>query len=232
MMSAKKQVSYSVRPEGDLFAVYRDEAVLETPRNLPVAVASRKLAEVLAEECRSQGDRLDLRKMPMMQMTLTTLDITVAKRDEIEDGIMRFGENELVCLRAEEPAELAAAQETAWRPYLDWAAERFGAVLRTGAGITPPQQDVAELGKLREYVVSCDAYRLTGLSEAVGISGSLVLGLALATGHANAHEIVRASEHDQIWQMKKWGEDPAVIGRNADIERELAHCEHWLALTA
>ena len=231
-MTTKPQPVFSIKPEPTGFTIYRDTEALQTPKNLPVTVPTQKLAEAILQECQAQEDRLDLRTMPLTQMTLTTLDITASHRDEVIAGIVRYGENELLCQRAAEPAELAAEQQKTWHPYLDWCKATYKADMQTGTGIAPFPQNPQALEALSAVVQSFDVFPLTGLSEAAGVSGSLVLGLALATGHANTTDVLAASELDQLWQSKKWGEDPAMQERHADIKRDLDLCVQWFARVA
>jgi chaperone required for assembly of F1-ATPase len=221
---------YSVRIEADGPTVYRDEKPLETPRNLPVTVPTVRLAEAILAECQAQGEKLDLRKMPMTQMTLTSLDITAKQRKEIIAGILRFGESELICQRATEPPDLVDLQNAGWKPYLDWARYELKADLRMGNGIVPFEQNPEALAALRVVVEKFGTFALTGVSEAVGVSGSLVLGLALATRHADVEAVFAAAELDQLWQIKRWGEDPAMAGIHAEIKRDLTDCARWLSL--
>lgn len=229
-MSQDKQPVFSIKPEAEGFTVYRGAEPLQTPKNLPVTVPTQALADKIVEECASQGERLDLRKMPITQMALTALDITASHREEVIKGIVRFGESELVCQRAADPADLVEEQNKIWQPYIDWAEEKFKIGLRTGNGVIPFAQDSETLDRLRAVVESYDAFPLTGVSEAVGTSGSLILGLALATGHADPEAVFDAAELDQLWQAKKWGVDPAMQGRFDDIKRDLDICATWFKL--
>lgn len=228
-MTAKQPV-FSVKAEAEGFTVYMDAVPLKTPRTLPVTVPTKGLAEALAQECGGQGERMDLRKMPFTQMALTSIDISTQHRDEVIVGIMRFGESELVCQRAADPVALVEEQNKVWQPYLDWCKTQFNAELLTGSGIIPFEQDAKALAAIRAYVDTLDAFRLTGLSEACGTLGSLVLGLALITGQATAEAVFAAAELDNIWQNKKWGDDPVSQGRHAEIKRDLEMCATWTGL--
>jgi chaperone required for assembly of F1-ATPase len=229
-MAEKKQPVFSIAEHDGEFTIFRDGEPLKTPRTLPVTVPTRALADAVVAEAVGQGEKLDLRKMPMTQMTLTAIDISGHHRMEVVDGIVRFGESELLCQRASDPADLVAAQNEGWQPYLDWAQQKFGITLRTGSGIIPFEQNPEALARLREFVETFDKFRLTGISEAVGTSGSLILGLALATGHADPDAVLAASELDQLWQAKKWGSDPATEGRMAGIKHDLEMIARWFAL--
>jgi chaperone required for assembly of F1-ATPase len=229
-MASKAHPLYSLKVQKDGWTVMRDDEPLKTPRNLAVTVPTEKLAEALIHECVGQGDKLDLRKMPMTQMTLTALDIASHHREEVITGIMRHGETELLCQRASEPEDLVQRQNKTWQPYLDWCAQTFKAELSVATGITPPHQKPEALEALRHYLEGQDDYRIIGISEAVGICGSLVLGLALATSHADIDAIFAAAECDVLWQAQKWGQDPATEGRLSDIKRELNDCIRWFEL--
>ena len=226
----KKQPVFSVKAEGEGFSLYRDAEALRTPRNLNLTVPTQILADAMAQECGGQGDKMDLRKMPLTQMALTSIDIASQHRADVVDGIMRFGDNELLCQRATDPVDLVAEQDNVWQPYLVWCKATFNADLRTGSGIIPFEQNQEALTSLRGFVEQLDAFRLTGLSEACGTLGSLVLGLALIKGNADATAVFEAAELDHIWQNKKWGQDPAAEGRHADIKRDLAMYSQWFAL--
>ena len=197
-MSLKQSPVFSVKTEDSRFTVYRGSTPLQTPKNLSVTVPTQRLADALVQECVGQGERLDLRQMPLMQMTLTSIDITAFKRDEIIASILRYGETELLCQRAAEPDDLIREHYRVWHPYLTWCKEKFGADFQVGAGIAPVAQKPETLNALRVVVQGFETYTLTGLSEAVGISGSLVLGLALATGHADSQAIFAAAELDSF----------------------------------
>ena len=86
---ALKRPVYSVRAENKGFTVYRDDKALQTPLHFPLAVPMRALAEAIAQEFEAPGAKSDLRKMPITQMTLTTIDISSPRRKEIIAGTLK-----------------------------------------------------------------------------------------------------------------------------------------------
>ena len=231
MADKKKLPVYAIKTEDGIHTLYRNDEHMQTPRALPLAVPQEKLAQAILHECLAQKEeRLDLRTMPMTQMTLTVIDIASTQRSAIINGIVRYGETELVCQRAADPVDLIEKQHAVWQPYLDWCKASFKADLLTGSGIVPFEQNIDALAALRAAVEVYDDYKLIGLSEAAGISGSLVLGLALVTGHATAKLVFEAAELDTLWQKAKWGEDPATAARHLSIQRDLDDCVRWFSL--
>jgi len=168
--------------------------------------------------------------MPLTQLAATAIDLTGRNRSEAVDRIAAYGESELLCHRAEEPPELIARQQKMWQPVLDWCAERHGAPLKVTAGVMPAAQPDESLRALRAALETLDAWKLTGLQQAVHAAGSLVLGLALIEGHLDAAQVFAAAELDASFQIEKWGEDPAAASRREGIRRELALCERWFGL--
>ncbi len=131
---------YTIHPEDSGFTLYRGEAPLQTPKSLPVTVPTHALAEGLGAECAAQEERLDLRTMPLMQLTLTAIDITALNRADVLKGILRHGETELLCHTAPEPDELRLSQHATWTPFLDWSRATHKVVWQIGAGIRPVDQ--------------------------------------------------------------------------------------------
>jgi chaperone required for assembly of F1-ATPase len=215
-------------PEG--FALCRDGAPLKTPAGAILAVPTPVLAEEIAKEWRAQGKKINHATMPLTQLAATAIDIVGKGRGKIVGQIAAYAESELLCHRAETPPELAERQQRMWQPLLDWCAEHFNARLLTGIGIVPIAQPPEALKALHRAIEAYDDFRLAGLQHAVDVSGSLVLGLALAEGHINAAQAFEAAELDATFQIEKWGDDPAAEKRRAGINHDLHMCERWLEL--
>lgn len=228
-MIAQHLVSF-MQTEGGQIVLCRNNTPLKTPQNAPFAVPTQRLAERIVEEFAAHHEKMDVRKMPYTQLALTTIDITLSRRDEVEDNIIRYGETELLCQRATDPADLVSRQDTLWDPYLSWCRERFGAEFKTGHGIIPFDQNPEAIKAVRGFIKNLDPFSLTGLGEICATTGSLILSLALIEKHASVEETFCAAELDQLWQTEKWGEDPATQNRHAELKQSLSTCETWFSL--
>lgn len=91
----------------------------------------------------------------------------------------------------------------------------------------PIAQSQAALEIFRKVVAGYDPFYLAGLQQAVSVSGSLILGLALAEGKATAAEVFSAAELESLFQMEKWGEDPVTSARHASVKSDLDDCRQW-----
>lgn len=189
------------------FGVALDGRPVKTPGKEPLVVPSRPLAAAIAAEWEAQQGQIDPRQMPLTRAANSALDKVALQHAEVAALIAEYGGTDHLCYRAATPAALRALQDAAWQPLLDWAAARFGAELRAGEGVLPLPQDPASLARLAAEVATKDAFALAALHDLVAITGSLVLGLAVAEGQIDAETAWRLSRIDEDWQISQWGED-------------------------
>ena len=106
---------------------------------------------------------------------------------------------------------MLARQEAAWDPLLSWARGRYDVHFETVQGVMHRAQPAATIARLGDAVAAVDAFRLAGLSPLVTVTGSLVAGLALLEGTADAETVWAASRVDEDWQAERWGEDDLAV---------------------
>ncbi len=222
--------SYNVAKVAAGFAVYCDGDLVHTPAGVDLVAPTLSLAEALALEWGAQGKKINPSLMPLMQFVATALDLVPRDRDQIIARTLRYTQTELLCYRASYPEELLRRQEALWQPWLNWCASQFGAFLKSGTGVVVIDQELSAVSTLARAVSAYDDFSLVGLSHAVEMSGSLVLGLALAHKRLSAAEVHQLAQLDENYQLEMWGEDPALRKRQDEILRDLAACERWFSL--
>jgi len=205
---------------GGLFQVMLDDRPLRTPGRTPLALPTPGLAAIVAEEWNAQDEKVDPNVMPMTRMANSAIDRIGAKRGDVVAYIAAYGETDLLCYRADHPEALVARQKQAWDPLLDWAEATYGARLVPTRGIMPVAQSPDALEALRKPVAALDAFGLMGLHDLVGLSGSLVIGLAATIPGKSPEHLWDVSRIDETWQTEQWGEDDeasaaAHVKRNA-----------------
>ena len=189
------------------YNVTLDGRPLRTPARAPVVLPGRALAQALAAEWDAQEGAVQPATMPLTRAVNSAIDTVTPRRPEVEAEIARYGETDLLCYRAVAPAGLVALQAAAWDPLLAWAAESLGARLVTVEGVMYAAQPPAALAALRRALERFDAFELTGLHELVAQSGSLVIGLAAASGRESPESLWDKAHVDEAWQISQWGED-------------------------
>ncbi len=211
----------TTEPAGTDYRVCLDNRVVKTPGRADMLLPTLALAEAVAGEWMAQGEDIDLGAMPLTVLAWAAIDRIRPYRDRAIAEAVAYGGHDLVCYRAEGPAELVARQETAWQPLLDWAARDLDAPLATTAGVVSVPQPETTLTALRLAVAARSDFELVGLSAAVKAAGSLVIGLALCAGRIDAGAAFAAAQLDEIYQMERWGEDAEAARRQATIRADL-----------
>jgi chaperone required for assembly of F1-ATPase len=219
----------SVEQAANGFRVLLDGKPVRTPGGNPLLLPTLALAESIAEEWESQGEETDLRSMPMTRLANTVQDGVAHTREEVIASVLRFGEHELLCYRATEPAELLARQREAWDAVLEWAARRYNATLAVGQGLVPLTQPPEALARLKAAIAAHDNYTLAALHVIASITGSLVLALALAEDAITPGQAFLLSRLDEDFQAERWGEDAEAAARARALAREMNTAAGFLA---
>lgn len=200
-----KDVS-TVAVEGG-YGVMLDQFPLKTPRKRLVVMPARELAQEIVQEWLAVDEKIEKATMPYTRFAEAVIDAAQEERAEIVAKLGLYGGHDLLCYRADSPEELRVRQAGAWDPLLDWAQAQFGVRLNVTSGIVSIAQQESGIAVLMAEIDKLDAYRLTALYDLVTLSGSLVLGLAVVSGHLSAESCWVISRIDEQWQQEQWGED-------------------------
>lgn len=220
----------SVVPEGAGWGVRLDGRAVRTPAKAALVVPTEAMAQAIAAEWDAQAGEVAPATMPVTRAANSAVDKVTPQFDGVAAMLADYGGTDLLCYRAEGPEPLVARQAAAWDPLLDWAAREFGAPLTVGRGVVPVAQPAGSLERLAAAVRAHDAFRLTALHDLVAISGSLVIGLAVARGRLSAAEGWAASRIDETWQAELWGADAEAAEAETVKRAAMAEAARFLAL--
>ncbi|MHA1537777.1 MAG: ATP12 family chaperone protein [Alphaproteobacteria bacterium] len=211
----------TVAREGGAFAVALDGKKMRTRAKAAFVLPNEALAGAIAGEWEDQGSTIKPQSMPITRLAGTAIDRVAPARSHVVDELAAYAETDLLCYRAERPAELVGRQDEAWQPLLDWAAAAFAARLKVTVGVLPQPQPKKALAALRGAAAGYDDMMLAGLHSATTASGSLIIGLALAAGRIDAGDAFAASQVDETYQIERWGEDAELDAQRAAIRADL-----------
>lgn len=220
----------SAAPQGDGFAVLLDGRAVKTPAKSPLVVPTLKLAEAMAEEWNRQGERIDPRTMWLTKLANTVIDRVTPRRDAVVDELAAFSATDLICYMADHPIGLAQRQAAHWAPLIVWAEEALGASLRVTPGLIHVAQDDAALVVLRAAIEQATDFEIAGLHNAVTLTGSTVIGLALLRGRLTVQQAFDAAHVDEAWQVYLSGEDEDEAARLKTRHEELSDTARFLTL--
>jgi len=225
-----KDVTIAGRDDG--YVIFLDAKPAKTLQGAALSVPSRALADAIAEEWRNQSERIDSSTMPLTGLGNSAIDRLCQNRGQVIDHILGFGRSDLICYRAEEPAELAARQKEIWDPLLDWAQMKHGLRLMADAGISYIEQPLDAIVRMQEVVSGSNDFTLAPFDLSASLTGSFVIALALVEGHVSAESAFAAAQLDEIFQAEKWGRDAGAEARRTSLLAELKAAERFVQLVA
>jgi chaperone required for assembly of F1-ATPase len=225
----------SVAAGNGFWSVLLDGSPVRVPGGGHLRLRSLALAEAVAEEWRAaggaKGGELSYADLPLTRLAGTAQERIAPDPAPVVLELARYGGSDLLCYRAEQPAELVRRQQEFWQPWLDWAGDDLGARLRVTSGIVHVPQDPAALAALAGIVSVQSAETLAGLSILVPSFGSLVLGLAVAMLRMGAAEAQMVASVDEHFQAEIWGEDEEAASRRAAIAADVAVAGRFMLLS-
>ena len=212
------------------FTVHLDGRQVRTPLKSPLVLPTLALAEAVAAEWQAQEGTVKPETMPFTRMANSAVDKVKPQFVAVADMLAEYGGSDLLCYRAEGPAELVARQAEEWDPLLDWASAELGAALRTTTGVMPVTQPESSLAALRSLVHGFGAFQLAAFHDLVAITGSLVLAMAVTRGRIDVAEAWRLSRIDEDWQIALWGEDEEAAEVAARKRADLVQADRFFTL--
>lgn len=189
------------------WAVTLDGRPIRTPAKAPLVVPTQALAQAIADEWGAQGEEIKPGSMPLTGLANAAIDRVAADRTMFVDSLARYAESDALTYRAEHPEDLVQRQAATWNPILDWAERRYGVEFELVPGVMHRPQPAATVERLRAPLEALDPFALTAMQPLVTISGSLVLALALIESAIDEDAAWAAGEHDELYQVEKWGDD-------------------------
>jgi chaperone required for assembly of F1-ATPase len=220
----------AVHPAEGGFGVALDGKPVRTPGRRLLAMPTEALAAAIAAEWNAQGEKIDPRSMHLTGLANAAIDRIAHDKEAFAGGLAVYGESDLLCYRADGPDSLVCHQAEHWDPILAWARRRYDVDFEIVAGIVHRPQPVHTINKLSLAVHSRGPFELAGLSPLVTVSGSLLIGLAVAEQSVGLEQAWNAATADEQWQAAKWGEDEEAVRALAARRRDFEAASRFLAL--
>lgn len=232
MISAARRFwkDVAIRSSEGGYSVLLDSRPVKTPAGAPFVIPCQRLADEIAREWDTQEEKITPDIMPMFRFAVTAIDRVTPQRQAVVDELSGYGASDLLCYREGSDRLLRSRQDEIWGPYLDWFETSKGIRLEVAEGIMPVEQPDHAREQMRELVLGVDDYSLSGLHCLVTVSGSLVLGLAVAERMVSAKDVSDAAFLDDLWQQEKWGYDAEADGRIKSHQSLIEDAERYLKL--
>ena len=214
----------------DGFGVLLDGRPVRTPAKAVLNVPSKALADRIAAEFDAQTDKIDPTTMPFTRTANAAIDKVSVQHAEVADMLADYGDSDLLCYRASDPAELVQRQSDLWDPLLEWAAQVLNARLEPRIGVIHATQSAKPLHVLRTKVHDMSAFELAAFHDLVSISGSLILGFAAKFRAYPAETLWDLSRLDETWQEEQWGVDDEAQKAAEHKKAGFLHASEFISL--
>jgi chaperone required for assembly of F1-ATPase len=211
-------------------AVLLDGRGVKTPAGNTLAAPTRPLAEALAAEWNTQGERIDPATMPLTRLANTIIDGVAPNAELVAQEVAKYLGSDLVCYRADAPEGLVAAQAQHWDRVLAWARDAHGARFVLSEGVMFVGQPESAVATVRAAIPS-DPWRLGAVHLITTLTGSALIALAVAAGELSVDEAWAVAHVDEDWNMKLWGGDALALARREVRFADVQAAAKVLALT-
>jgi chaperone required for assembly of F1-ATPase len=225
-----QQVTVIAAPGG--WQITLDGKVLRSPAKADFILPTAALADAIRDEWDAQVEQIRPSSMPMMQLASTAVDRVGPHRAQIVADSAGYAASDLICYRSDTPEQLVQRQTEIWQPLLDWANHRFDTALQATTGIVAIAQPESSLARYRQVVETFDPWRLSAIANLTGLTGSLIIALALIEQRLTPMEAIAAAQLDETFQAERWGEDAEAAERRQGLAREINETATYLALLA
>ena len=218
----------SVEERGGVFLPLLDGRPVKTPARKDLRLPTLRAAQEVADEWNRQSDTVLPGSMPFTRLVNTALDGVATTMGEVQADIVRFAASDLLCYRAEGPAELVERQTRQWDPVLAWSRETLGARFALAQGVMfvdQPAPSLAAIDRAVERAMGSPeaaSLRLASLHLMTTLTGSALLALAVACGAITAPEAWAKAHVDEDFQTGRWGEDAEAMMRRAHRWADMA----------
>ena len=211
-------------------AIRLDGRAVKTPARAELVLPTSALGLSVAAEWDAQEEDINPRAMPLTGLANAAIDRVIPDPAAFAQILAAYGETDLVCYRADHPAELIGRQAECWDPLIDWAQQRYDIEFEIVHGIMHCAQPDETVERLSAAVRAYDGFQLAALQPLVTISGSLVISLALAEGEIDGRAAFDAAHLDELWQVEQWGEDELATQARDHRSNDFRAAARFLAL--
>ena len=197
------------------WVVSLDGRPIKTQGGQPQVLPSEALAEMLAEEWRAQGDKIDPAGFRFRDMADYALDVVARDKAALVEKLLGYAETDTLCYRAEPEDALFRRQQEVWEPIVAAMEGREGVKLHRISGILHRPQTEETRARLAARLEALDPFTLAALEQSTSLAASLCIGLEALQEGADGEALWDAANLEEDWQAGLWGRDEEAEERRA-----------------
>lgn len=198
----------AVEPFEGFYRVTLDGRPIRTQGGSPQVVPTPAVAEALAGEWRSQGERVDPTAFVLRDLADFAIDHVRGEREATLAKLLEYAETDTLCYRADPDEPLYRRQVQLWEPLLAAGEARHGVNLSRVSGIVHRPQPAESMARLHQVLCAENDFTLAALYTLAPLAASLTVALAALEDNADLPALFAAANCEQDWQAEQWGWDP------------------------
>jgi chaperone required for assembly of F1-ATPase len=190
-----------------------DGRPIRTQGGAAQVVPSRALAELLADEWRSQPEEVNPAAFALRDMADYAIDQVTDARHQTIAKLLRYAETDTLCYRADPDEPLHRRQWEVWEPIVSAFETTHSVKLERVSGVLHKPQPAQTLAAVRDRLEQLDPFALAALEVMTSLAASLCVGLSALDPGADAAALWNAAELEERWQSDLWGSDAEAEDR-------------------
>ncbi len=199
----------------DGWQVTLDGRGIKTVKGSAQIVPVEPLAQELALEWRTQGEKIDPATFQLRDMVDYTIDVVAPDPEGVAHRIVAYADTDTLLYRADPEEPLFARQLEKWEPIVTAFEAREGVSLKRASGIMHVAQQPAAMKRMRDILASLDPFMLTGVETMASLAASLIVSLTAIRPDADPLALWHAASLEEEWQAQQWGRDEEAEERRA-----------------
>ncbi len=200
---------------GALWQVHDEQGLLAF-EDTPIELPSEAWCQAIATEWKpkptikpdTQRDSFNLKpNRPATQVARLALQGTAVEPEKYQQQLLDYLSTDTILFWQESPSGLMQMQRAHWQPVLEWIAMEFGDCPKKCFGLQPATVPKNLRLALKAWLQARNPYCLAGMVFLTGITGSIMLSIALAARYIDAETAYKAACLEALYQRERWGAD-------------------------
>ena len=221
-----KNGTFAIVKRNSNFLIERNNKFLKTPDGNLISIPYKKIVQLILTELNKKTTSND--SVTYIKITNSAIDKIIKDKDSFVNQIASQIHRDTICYFSKTPKSLFQLQIDSWKPLLKWIKKTYSVELNYSHSFEPLIQHKNNVQIIKEILVGCDVFKLSGISTLCQLTGSLVISLALCDSRLTYEEAFRASQLEESYQLSRWGKDSEASNRRKAISADIYKASNYL----
>ena len=221
-----KNSTFTIVKRNSNFLIEKNNKFLKTPGGNLISIPYKKIVQLILTELNKKTTLNE--SVTYFKITNSAIDKIIKDKDSFINKIASLIHSDTICYFSKTPKSLLQLQIDSWKPLLKWIKKTYSVELNYSYSFEPLIQNKNNIHIIKEILVGCDVFKLSGISALCQLTGSLVISLALCDSRLTYEEAFRASQLEESYQLSRWGKDSEASNRRKAISADIYKASNYL----